>query len=196
MTASAPQPHDDDAVAAVDAPPHEDPTPPDARSIPPVGEAQAAEGARALADAGIPAALAAIAQAEDKTAALNAHGGELSDKLGIEYLEASAQRVVARMPVEGNRQPVGLLHGGATISLAESLGSMGAFIHGAALGRVAVGLEVSATHHSSARSGMVIATAQALQLGRSVATYEVIVRGERDQRRISTVRITCFLKEV
>ncbi|WP_144790092.1 PaaI family thioesterase [Kocuria palustris] len=175
---------------------HEDPTPPDARRVSPRGAGGAEAGARALAEAGIPEALARLAQAEDKAAALNAHGGELSEKLGIEYLEASAERVIARMPVEGNRQPVGLLHGGATISLAESLGSMGSFIHGAALGRVAVGLEVSATHHSSARSGWVVATAEALQLGRSVATYEVTVRAQRDQRRISTIRVTCFLKEV
>ena len=190
MSAPHQQPAQDRSPA-----PHEDPTPPDARRVEPSSQ-RVAEGAQKLSESGIPQALADLAQASDKAAALNAHGGELSEKLGIEYLEASAQRVVARMPVEGNRQPVGLLHGGATISLAESLGSMGAFIHGAGLGRVAVGLEVSTTHHASARSGWVIATAEALQLGRSIATYEVVVRAEADNRRISTVRITCFLKEL
>jgi len=77
--------------------------------------------------------------------------GDLGTKMGIEILEASAQRLVATMPVEGNTQPAGLLHGGASVVLAESLGSIGAQIHAGANRRV-VGVDVNATHHRPARS--------------------------------------------
>ena len=84
--------------------------------------------------------------------------GELDEKMGVRILEQSAERVVATMPVEGNRQSFGLLHGGASVAFAEALGSWAAVIH-AGPGRSAVGLDINATHHRSARSGVVTGVA-------------------------------------
>ncbi|NUT45596.1 MAG: hotdog fold thioesterase [Thermoactinospora sp.] len=113
--------------------------------------------------------------------------------MGIEFLEASAERVVARMPVEGNTQPYGLLHGGASVVLAESVGSIAAAIH-AGPERIAVGIEINATHHRSATEGFVTGTATALHAGRTLATYEVEIVDERG-RRVCTSRITCMLRD-
>ncbi|MBZ2194678.1 PaaI family thioesterase [Occultella gossypii] len=117
--------------------------------------------------------------------------GTLIEKLGIEMLEISADRAVGRMPVAGNTQPVGLLHGGATAALAETLGSFAAVAH-AGPGRYAVGLELNATHHRAAREGWVTGTATAIHLGRSTATYEIAVADESG-RRVCTSRLTCML---
>ena len=65
--------------------------------------------------------------------------GELDEKMGVTVLEQSAERVVATMPVEGNRQSFGLLHGGASVAFAEALGSWAAVIHARSLGKSAVG---------------------------------------------------------
>lgn len=120
--------------------------------------------------------------------------GELDEKMGVEVLEQSAERVVARMPVEGNRQSLGLLHGGAMVALGEAVGSWAAVIHASTMGKVAVGVDVNATHHRSSRSGVVTATATALQLGRSLTCHEVVIEHE-DGSRLCTVRITNYLKE-
>src|SRR5690625_5145636 len=96
------------------------------------------------------------------------------ERKGIELIKASAERLVGTMPVDGNTQPHGLLHGGASVVLAETLGSYGAVVH-AGPGRTAVGIEVISTHHRSARSCLVTATAAALHLGRRTAPYEIIV---------------------
>jgi 1,4-dihydroxy-2-naphthoyl-CoA hydrolase len=119
--------------------------------------------------------------------------GPLAEKMGIRVLELSAERSVATMPVEGNTQPYGILHGGAHVVLAESLGSMSASIH-AGPGRIAVGIEVSATHHRSARSGTVTGTATALHLGRTTASYEIVLV-DSESRRLATARLTCMLIE-
>lgn len=120
-------------------------------------------------------------------------GGELTRKLGIEFLELSATHSVARMPVDGNRQVVGLLHGGAHLVLGESLGSISSAIH-AGPGRVAMGIEISATHSRAITDGYVVATCDAISLGRTLATHEIIVRDE-EGRRLSTVRMTNFLTD-
>lgn len=117
--------------------------------------------------------------------------GELNERMGVKVVEASAERVVLTMPVEGNRQPMGLLHGGASVVLAESAGSIAAFI-AAGEGRHAVGIEINATHHKSARSGMVTATATAISIGRTLASYNVEIVDE-NERRLCTSRITCML---
>lgn len=121
-------------------------------------------------------------------------GGELARKMGIELLELSAELSVARMPVEGNRQVVGLLHGGAHVVLAESLGSMASAIH-AGPGKIAVGIEINATHSKSITEGHVEARCEALTLGRSLATHQITIR-DQDGARLSTVRMTNFLKEL
>ena len=117
--------------------------------------------------------------------------GGLNEKMGIELVEISAERVVGTMPVAGNTQPYGLLHGGASVVLAETLGSVGSALH-AAPDRLSVGVDINATHHRSATSGTVTGVATAIHLGRSSASYEVVITDERD-RRVCTCRITCAL---
>jgi uncharacterized protein (TIGR00369 family) len=119
-------------------------------------------------------------------------GGILGEKMGIEFIEVTAQRVVGRMPVAGNTQPFGLLHGGASLVLAESLGSIGAVMH-AGQGQIAVGIEINATHHRAARSGFVTGIATALSLGKTLATYEVLITDD-DGNRVCTSRITCLIR--
>ena len=119
--------------------------------------------------------------------------GELGETMGIEITEASPERLVARMPVAGNRQPYGLLHGGASVVLAETLGSLGAALH-AGPERIAVGIEISATHHRSATSGHVTGTATPISLGRTLATYEIVIVDDED-RRVCTSRLTCLLRD-
>jgi uncharacterized protein (TIGR00369 family) len=119
--------------------------------------------------------------------------GALDQKMGIEILEASPERLVGRMPVEGNTQPIGLLHGGANVVLAESLGSIGTQIH-AGPDRMIVGVDINATHHKSARSGYVIGVATAISLGRTMCSYQIEITNE-DGQRTCTARITCLILE-
>ena len=117
----------------------------------------------------------------------------LMERMEIEILEATPERLVGRMPVAGNTQPYGLLHGGASVVLAESLGSMGAALC-AGPGRAIVGLDINATHHRAARSGFVTGVATPISVGRTLACFEVIITDEED-RRICTSRITCLLRD-
>lgn len=119
--------------------------------------------------------------------------GTLAERMGMELLEADAQRTVARMPVAGNTQPYGLLHGGASAALAETVGSIGAALHAGA-DRIAVGVDLNATHHRAVRSGHVTAVASPLSLGRSVAAYEIVITDD-EGRRVCTARLTCALRE-
>jgi uncharacterized protein (TIGR00369 family) len=120
--------------------------------------------------------------------------GSLLDRMGITLSEATIQRVVGSMPVEGNTQPYGLLHGGASCVLAETLGSVGAALHAAALhGGTAVGIDINATHHRSARTGRVTGVATPLHLGGTMASYEVVITDERGAR-VCTARLTCLLR--
>jgi 1,4-dihydroxy-2-naphthoyl-CoA hydrolase len=118
-------------------------------------------------------------------------GGALAKKMNIDFLELSAEYSVATMPVEGNTQVIGLLHGGAHVVLGESLGSISSAIH-AGPGRYAVGIEINATHSKSVTSGFVTGTCTALVLGRTLATHEIVIRDEGG-RRLSTVRMTNML---
>lgn len=118
-------------------------------------------------------------------------GEDLMQRLGIEITEVSAERAVGTMPVAGNTQIHGLLHGGASALLAETLGSLAAARH-AGPGRAAVGIELSVSHHRSARDGRVTGTATALHLGRRTAAYEVVV-ADSAGRRLCTARLTCMV---
>ena len=118
-------------------------------------------------------------------------GGELAVKMGIEFLELSGDYSVARMPVEGNRQVIDLLHGGAHVVLGETLGSVSSAIHAGA-GRYAVGIEINASHSRSITAGWVTGTCRALSLGRTLATHEIVMTDEQG-RRLSTVRMTNML---
>ena len=120
--------------------------------------------------------------------------GALAEKMGIEILEFTMDRAVARMPVEGNTQPADLLHGGAYVVLGESLGSSAANLW-AGEGRLAVGIEINATHTRSATSGWVTGVCTPIHLGRTLTTHEIAVTDEQG-RRCSTIRITNLIKDL
>ena len=123
----------------------------------------------------------------------NARGkGALAEKMGMEFTEFSVERCVATMPVEGNTQPVGLLHGGAYVVMGESLGSMAANLHAGA-GKLAVGVDINATHTRSATSGIVTGVCTPIHLGRSMTVHEIVVSDDQG-RRCSTIRITNMIK--
>ncbi|MFJ6511237.1 PaaI family thioesterase [Streptomyces sp. NPDC091406] len=120
--------------------------------------------------------------------------GHLGERMGVTIVEAAADRVVGTMPVEGNTQPYGLLHGGASAVLAETLGSIGSMLHGGA-SKLAVGVDLNCTHHRGARSGLVTGVATPVHRGRSTATYEIVITDEQD-KRVCTARLTCLLRDV
>ncbi len=128
---------------------------------------------------------------DDYIASMPEGMGGLNEKMGIELTEISAERVVGTMPVEGNTQPYGLLHGGASVVLAETLGSVGSAVH-AHPDKLSVGVDINATHHRSATSGLVTGVATAIHLGRTTAAYEVVITNEAG-KRVCTARITCAL---
>jgi uncharacterized protein (TIGR00369 family) len=130
---------------------------------------------------------------DDAVGMLQDSRGELNERLGVVFLEATAERVVATMPVEGNRQPYGLLHGGASVALGETLGSTIAMLN-CPPDRSAVGIEISATHHRSALTGLVTGVARPLNVGRTLVTSEIVVTDDQD-RRVCTIRLTCLLRE-
>jgi uncharacterized protein (TIGR00369 family) len=120
--------------------------------------------------------------------------GELAERMGIEFVELTVERSVARMPVVGNRQSVGFVHGGAYVVLGESLGSVAANLH-AGPGRLAVGVDVNATHTRSATSGHVTGVCTPVHLGRSIAVHEIVITDD-EGRRCCTVRITNHIKDM
>jgi 1,4-dihydroxy-2-naphthoyl-CoA hydrolase len=117
----------------------------------------------------------------------------LVNRMGIKIIEASAMRVVGTMPVAGNTQPYGLLHGGASCVLAETLGSLGSALH-AGPDRVTVGIEISATHHRGAAEGEVTGVAKQIHGGLTLTTYEIIITDDLG-RRICTSRLSCLLRD-
>jgi uncharacterized protein (TIGR00369 family) len=116
----------------------------------------------------------------------------LMARLGIEVNEIAADRVVGSMAVSGNTQPYGLLHGGATAALAETLGSFGAYAH-AGEDHIAVGVDLNITHHRAVSEGRVTGVATAVYLGRTVATYTVEVRDNRG-KTVASARLTCAIR--
>ncbi len=117
--------------------------------------------------------------------------GALAARMGIELVELTPARAVARMRVDGNTQPFGLLHGGAFVVLGETLGSLHA-AHLATSGQVAVGVDVNATHTRSVSRGRVTGTCTPIHLGRTLVVHEIVIEDE-EGRRCSTVRITNLL---
>ncbi|EOD64184.1 MULTISPECIES: hotdog fold thioesterase [Amycolatopsis] len=118
---------------------------------------------------------------------------QLNDKVGMKLLEATAERVVGTIPVEGNLQPYGLLHGGANAVLAEALGSTVAALN-AGPGKAAMGLELSCTHHRAVRSGTVTGVATPLHVGRGTITAEIVLTDD-EGRRTCTARLTCVVRD-
>lgn len=119
--------------------------------------------------------------------------GTLPGRMGITVSAARAEQVIGSMPVDGNIQPYGLLHGGASCVLAETLGSLGAALHAGA-GRFAVGIEISATHHRAVAGGVVTGVATRVHGGRTTATYEIAISDGRG-RRVCSARLTCLLRD-
>jgi uncharacterized protein (TIGR00369 family) len=115
----------------------------------------------------------------------------LDDKLGIEIVDFTPERLVATMPVEGNQQPFGLLHGGATCALVETVGSWAAAVN-AGPGKRAVGVELNASYLRAATSGTVTAVCTPARIGRTLSTFLVEVTGD-DGRTTATARLTCAI---
>jgi len=120
--------------------------------------------------------------------------GALAAKMGMRFLEVGVERSVATLPVEGNTQPFGLMHGGAYVVLGETLGSISATLH-AGPGRVAVGVDINATHTRSATDGVVTGVCTPIHLGRSITVHEIVVSDDQG-RRCSTIRITNMIKDL
>lgn len=117
----------------------------------------------------------------------------LVERMQIQITAATPERAEGHMPVRGNTQPYGLLHGGASVVLAETLGSVAAALH-AGPKRVAVGVDINATHHRAARSGSVHGVATPISRGGSVACYEIVITDD-EGRRVCTSRLTCALRD-
>jgi uncharacterized protein (TIGR00369 family) len=129
---------------------------------------------------------------EAKLLAAKRSVGELALKMGIEILELSAERAVATMPVIGNTQPMGLLHGGAYLVLGETLGSFAANVWAGAQAHT-VGIEISASHSKSATEGLVTGVATAISLGKTLTVHEIVVTNDKGER-CSTIRITNLIR--
>ena len=117
--------------------------------------------------------------------------GALDKKMGIEIIEASLTRLVATMPVEGNTQPMGILHGGASVVLAESLGSVGTQLNAGENRRI-VGVDINATHHKAAVTGIVTGVATAASIGKTLCSWDIVISNEAGERTC-TARITCLI---
>jgi uncharacterized protein (TIGR00369 family) len=115
---------------------------------------------------------------------------QLAPRLGIRIVEASRERVVGTMPVAGNKQPFGLLHGGASGVLVESLGSLAAVQH-LTQDQYPVGLELACTHHRGATEGLVTGVATPVHVGRRTSTFDVVLTDERG-KLTCTGRLTCL----
>ena len=124
---------------------------------------------------------------------LNANNGALGDRMGIRFTELGDDRVVATMPVEGNTQPYGILHGGASVVLAESVGSMMAVLV-AGPGRAAVGMTVTAIHHRPASAGLVTGVGTVLASGRTTASIAIAVSDDQG-RRVCSCTLLCQLRD-
>ena len=116
----------------------------------------------------------------------------LIHRMDMRIAEVTPQRAVGTIPVHGNTQPYGMLHGGATAALAETVGSLAAMAH-AGDDQIAVGVDLNITHHRAVRDGLVHATASAVHLGRTTATYTISVTDDQ-QRIIASARLTCAIR--
>jgi uncharacterized protein (TIGR00369 family) len=117
----------------------------------------------------------------------------LVDKIGLEWIEVGPERVVARIPVEGNTQPYGQLHGGATASLCETIGSIGAaFVAG--IDKLVVGTTLTVNHLRAVREGHVTATGVPLYSGRTTAVWDMRVSDDTG-RLVAVSRLTLAIRD-
>ena len=129
--------------------------------------------------------------------------GALGERMGLEYLSATIDEqgyatVKASMPVEGNTQPYGLLHGGANAVLAESIGSVASGITAHTMfgeGHIVVGIDLNCTHHKSARSGLVVGVARIISAGKTIISSQIEIK-DMESRLICTARLTCVVRAV
>ena len=124
---------------------------------------------------------------------VNAHRGQLAESMGVLITDIAEDSISATMPVAGNTQPVGLLHGGASAVLAETVGSIGAALH-AGPARYPVGIELNCTHLSAARSGQVHAVARPLKLGRTLTSHSIEIRNDEGDL-VCSARLTCLIRD-
>lgn len=117
----------------------------------------------------------------------------LDDKLGVRITDYDPDRMVATMPVAGNEQPFGLLHGGATCALVETIGSVAAAL-GAGPERQVVGIELNASYLRAATSGSVTAVCTPVRRGRTLSTFLIEVTDDQG-RPTATARLTCMTLE-
>jgi uncharacterized protein (TIGR00369 family) len=123
---------------------------------------------------------------------VDARQEQLAIRMGIRIVDPNRDRLVGTMPVAGNRQPLGLLHGGASAVLAETLGTVAAAMHAADHDRVALGVEMSCTHHRGVDAGIVTAVVTPLHLGRTVSTFHIVITDDVGSR-LCTARLSCVL---
>ena len=116
----------------------------------------------------------------------------LVERMGIEITDNDPAHLTATMPVAGNRQPYGLLHGGASAVLAETLGSIAAALH-AGPDNIAVGVELNCSHHRAATDGRVTGVCTPLHVGRTMSSFEIVITDEKG-RRTCTARLTCAVR--
>ena len=114
--------------------------------------------------------------------------GALMDKMGMEILEAAPQRVVARIPVEGNSQSIGLLHGGASAALAETIASLGAWLQNP--DKITLGVDIKVNHLRPASAGWVTGTGTPLQSGKTLSVWEIRIS---DDSGALTAFATCTI---
>jgi 1,4-dihydroxy-2-naphthoyl-CoA hydrolase len=121
-----------------------------------------------------------------------AMAGTLMERIGVEWVEMGSERVVARIPVEGNTQVYGQLHGGATGALCESVGSFGTAIV-VGMDKQVVGVDLSVHHLRAVRDGHVTCTGIPLRVGRQVAVWDMRVTDDQD-RLVAVGRLTVAIR--
>jgi 1,4-dihydroxy-2-naphthoyl-CoA hydrolase len=115
----------------------------------------------------------------------------LAEALGIEFTEAGTDYICGRMPVDQRtHQPMGLLHGGASVALAETLGSVGASLQIDTARQACVGVEINANHIKSVRHGFVLGRATALHIGRKTQVWEIRITTEAGGELVCISRLT------
>lgn len=119
--------------------------------------------------------------------------GTLLPKLGMEFLETGPDRMVARIPVEGNTQPYGVLHGGATAALCETIASVGTAL-ASEPGKLVMGIELNVNHIRSVREGHVTATGVPVHVGKTTAVWDMKVHDD-EGRLVAVSRLTLAIRD-
>jgi 1,4-dihydroxy-2-naphthoyl-CoA hydrolase len=122
--------------------------------------------------------------------------GTMGEHLGIEWVELGADFIKARMPVDHRtKQPYGLLHGGASVALAETLGSVGAALSVDPARYIAVGMEINANHIRSVRDGYVTGTTRPVHRGATTQVWEIRIEDERG-KLVCISRLTVAIRKI